>query len=328
MRTRILFAVCGITISLFCAELTMRKLGRYATYTERFGQEYSSLYKPGESSWLHVYPPFTVRTDNSHEFSYSFSANNEGLLDYLFDTAKSANTKRILFLGDSFVQGIGAPYDSSCPKLLEQILSKKFTNYRIEIFNCGVGGSDPIFAEKLLEQQLWKYKPDQIIMTINGTDINDVVVRGGAERFNADSTVSYITAPWFEPAYKHSFLFRSILHDVMNYNWMLLSEKQYAAKHKKSVEDIRSSMISMRKECSRRNVPLLFIWQPLRDEYENNCYNAISSPDWGDFAYLDILPCIKRTGLRTDELYWADDKHFNSTGYWCYANCVASAIRF
>lgn len=328
MKARMLLTVCSIAIALFGAELTMRKLGRYATYTEKFGGEYSSLYNPGEVTWLHVYTPFTVRTDYSHEFSYHFTANNEGLLDYLFDTAKSTNTKRILFLGDSFVQGIGAPYDSSCPKLLEEILSKKFTSNKIEVFNCGVGGSDPVFVEKLLEQQLWKYKPDQVIMAINGTDINDVVIRGGSERFNVDSTVSYTTAPWFEPAYKHSFLFRSILHDVMNYSWMLLSEKQYAAKHKKSVEDIKFSMLRIRNACSHRSVPLLFIWQPLRDEYEKNCYNAISAPDWGDFIYLDILPCVKRTGLGTDDLFWADDKHFNSTGYWCYANCVADAVSF
>ena len=62
----------------------------------------------------------------------------------------------------------------------------------------GVSGSDPWYAYTQLRYQLLPLHPTHVIMAVNGTDITDIIFRGGMERFHADGTTHYRKGPVVE----------------------------------------------------------------------------------------------------------------------------------
>lgn len=141
------------------------------------------------------------------EFTTSYIANNEGLRDSNFDTLK--NKYRIITIGDSFTEGIGATNDSTWQKQLNKKINEN-GNVLTEIYNAGILGSDPILENILLKTRLLKYKPDLVLLTINDSDIYDIEVRGGFNRFNENNKLNIKKKPFW------SFLFHSRLIRLIN----------------------------------------------------------------------------------------------------------------
>ena len=101
--------------------------------------------------------------------SYMFKTNSMGLKNDEISFQKDGNTKRILLIGDSFVES----YDSN--RSIKAILRKhlKNNNFNIEIINAGVGSYSPILHYFHYKYFLNTYNPDIVIICIDVTDIRD-----------------------------------------------------------------------------------------------------------------------------------------------------------
>ena len=96
--------------------------------------------------------------------------NRDGFRDRDF-TADKKGKKRILFLGDSFVEGVNVDAGASMPKVLERRLGKG-----VEVFNMGVVGYGPDQALKVFQKFAPRLKPDMVIQGIfPGNDYGDLV---------------------------------------------------------------------------------------------------------------------------------------------------------
>ncbi len=321
-------------IFILALEIGLRIAGWHQTFSEKYGDPYSSLFGTIDKTWYHTYRPGEVRTDGGDEFSFSFKANNEGFLDSDFSTHKDSGTFRILILGDSFVQGIGVRQDKSFPEQLEILLKTYFNiSPKIEVYNCGIGNSDPIFQYKLLFDRLLKYKPDLVIDVINGTDINDITIRGGFERFKPDGTLKYSDPPGFEPVYAHSYIARTVVHEVLRYNWMFLKPSEEADANANSLDQIKMTVYRMDSLCYTKSVSFLLITHPLRYELRPNSSYAISTVN--DFCNEERITNInikdyfdaKHIDASTAEaFYWPKDGHFKKIGYKLMADISAGAV--
>jgi hypothetical protein len=315
-------------------EWYLRLTGNDATRNEKMGQPYFYFYDAHEKNWYHVLPPVDTFRDDCPEFSNWSTVNNEGLADKIFVQAKPQGSIRIMVIGDSFIQGIGAPNDSSCPRLLESILrDQKEVPRSIEVWNCGVAGSDPIFEYILLAGRLMKYKPDLVIEAINNTDIDDINIRGGAERFRADSTVIYKKAPWFEPLYAKSFLVRRIINSLGKYNWYWLTSAEKKKADANSIGLIESSLSSFKNLCQINHAHLLVAFQPLRGDFDTTkpyvLQPLINFCDSTHIQAIDLKSYMVKEGYNASSitsLYWPLNGHFNSTGYWHYARSLSAPV--
>jgi len=84
------------------------------------------------------------------------------------------------------------------------------TGEDVLLLNGGIGGSDVFYEYYKLKNLLWpQYQPEEVLIVVNSSDINDVVVRGGNERFGAE-TVRYKRGKWWEPIYASSLMVRLI----------------------------------------------------------------------------------------------------------------------
>jgi len=332
--SNILLFFVMLIILLGAAEIFFRINGKYSTFNEKYGKPYHSLFESDRKNWYHIYEPHQVTSQALKEYSYSLLANNEGLLDKDFIIAKKPHAFRIMVIGDSFVQGMGAVADSSLPKQLETILRSHFgADADIEVWNCGIGNSDPFFEYRLFADRLLKYQPDYVIEVVNFTDISDVMLRGGFKRFNADSSVTYNQPPWFEPLYAKSYLVRSVVHDVFRYNWQFLRPRQEMEARKNSEKMIAGVLSDFETLCSASHIPFLVAFHPGKNETEEKAdYSMQSLISYCNAAHIpnfDIRRCMISagdTGSKAAALYWPIDQHCNRYGYQVFAQCLSAPV--
>lgn len=97
---------------------------------------------------LAPFTPFRNTLPGSHfhliqkEFAISLDYNRQGFRDRNFDE-KLKSPKKILFLGDSFIEGFGVEEHQRASNLVEMALNRESTNPTVAVFNAGQIMSGP-----------------------------------------------------------------------------------------------------------------------------------------------------------------------------------------
>lgn len=329
-ENRYFIVVTSVIFSLFISEVILRFIIKYPlTYSERQWGEYFSMYERFGSikrvfnfqqlTKENNFEPFQTLTYRTPEFSYPTErANRLGLRGSL-----PTNQKQIIVaLGDSFTESFAAPADSTYPLLLEQIFPEVES---VKVVNAGISGSDPFHEFELLKMISKNFKLETAIFMFNSSDINDVMTRGGKERFERDGFVQYKSGPWWEPIYAVSFVFRLVMHNCFYYDYSLMTPALKEQAQKKAINQIVSLVSNDILLWSKANkVGIKIILQPMYPEIRANSSqfselkNAFTN---ANIDFLDLSECIQLYSNPLD-LYWAGDGHFNSTGYCLVAKCV------
>jgi hypothetical protein len=94
--------------------------------------------------------------------------NSHGFHDQEREYSKPENTIRIAVLGNSWTEALQVPLEKNYCAVLEKKLRERecFVGKRVEVLNFGVAGYST--AQELLElrQEVWKYKPDGVIVAL------------------------------------------------------------------------------------------------------------------------------------------------------------------
>ena len=331
-KYKIVLLISGVLFALLIGEVFCRVGGRYLTFAEQCtGKPYFSLYEAHTYGWLRVMPPSMTMENNTKEFNYKVSSNSLGLPDREYSLSKAPHSLRIAAFGDSFTEGFGAVADSSWPRLLQTLLSKTDTD-SVEVMNCGISGSDPVYEYMLLKKKILQYHPDMVIVAINRTDIEDCIVRGGFERFRPDSTVRYVDPPWWEYIYAHSFLFRTIIGSGLHYNYLLLSRTEFKARHQKAIQILEQATDSISALCQQNNCRLIFVFHPIGQDLPENRMETQPILDYArtkGFTTVNILNYFVNNGVNistSDKYYWPIDGHNKPSGYLLIARALAEQI--
>jgi len=327
MKKNIILFFFSVIVCLFVLELFCRWSGKYQGYSEKTGVAgFQSPFVAYDSSWYYNTRPNNHIFIQQHEFRLDWITNNEGFRDTTFTIHK--DKIRIMAIGDSFTQGVGADNDSSLPRQLGYILRDNF-HLPSEIWNCGLAGSDLVYEFKLFHDKLLKYDPDMILLVINSSDFNDVITKGGFERFLPDSTVQYRPAPWFMPLYIHSYLARRVVHDIFKYNWQYLSPAQVGPAEQRALTTLTGAIDSFTQLCAQRNIKLLVAINPTRGEFDNTVKNEslplLSYCRRRNLPVVDVKTELYKMGwdsVHVSSLYWPEDGHFRNLGYHYFAKTV------
>lgn len=331
----ILLLIFVIVMSISLGEIIFRIIGKDQCYNERNEEsinhilltDYQSAFASQEKGWLHILSPDMVIDHFRTEFNYSLHTNSLGLPDREYVTDSHVHIYRIAAFGDSYTEGVGAPQDSSWPRQLQCILRSGSTD-SVEVMNCGVSGSDPIFEFMLLKQKILRYKPDMVIVAYNQSDITDCIIRGGFERFRPDGTVSYSKGPWWEWIYANSFLCRRVVHGVLHYNNLLLSPDGYQTRNDQAINILKQSVDSLSHLCTDSHCRLTLVFHPALFEIRSDKQELQPVLDHAlhrGLNVIDILEYFKREIKRDsmDKYFWKIDRHNNSRGYTLFARAVA-----
>jgi hypothetical protein len=92
--------------------------------------------------------------------------NSRGFRDQERSYDKPAGTVRIAVLGNSWTEALQVPLDKTYCSVLEHTLAQRacFAGKRVEVLNFGVAGYSTGQELLLLQQEVWKYHPDLILV--------------------------------------------------------------------------------------------------------------------------------------------------------------------
>jgi lysophospholipase L1-like esterase len=315
-------------------EMSLITLGKGDTYAEKIKIGYCSRYNATFETKYRTHNPNEQFYIRRPEFNHLRICNSLGFSDVEWSLEKKKNQKRILVLGDSFTEGVGAPFDSCYPSILRAHLSSIDSN--ISIMNAGIAGNDPCVNFVTYRDLLLKYKPDVILQTLSSNDLNtDIATKGGLERFKNTGEITFQQAPWWEPIYAFSYISR-VFFTALGYNELLL--KGTFSSEQKSVLNKAAIQIFQQYEmlAKKSKVKLVIVLQPNQSELYKRKYDYDLMPIIQSFQnsetvkVVDLLPYYLETFKGKEDsiktIYWKQDGHHNSKGYCLMAKSIADNI--
>ena len=292
----------------------------------------SGLFAPVEQKVPPVLnEPNSTLTPFKKEFSYVYRYNSLGLRG----PEPTVDTNRItmVMLGDSFTEGVGVPEDSSWVCLLEDRLNAgNLFPKKVQCINGGLAGSDVIFEFEILQKHLLSFDPAYVMLSINSSDLIDIMVKGGKERFTEKDYLRHSNAPWWESVYLTSHIVRAVVIQLGHYDWMLHSPAQQKVARNAAMEVIKQSILTDYLPLSvRENFRLMVVLHPVQYELENDAFplgGLASDTELTDAVrVINLHPQFKQWQREQDvpyaSLFWPIDHHHNSEGYGLMAKMLA-----
>ena len=338
-RLQVNLTIGTAAVMLLLLEMVLRYgLGTHATYPERNGsRNYRSIYAYDNPTWFHLYRPHESVRWVRREFTHERRVNSLGLADDEYSLAKGPDEFRVIALGDSFTEGVGASHDESWVKAFERHVPRLPDGRVVRALNAGVSGSDLLFELVLLRERLGPYQPDLVIVAVNNSDISDLITRGGEERFQSDGTVQGRRGPSWDWVYGLSYITRHVVHDVLGYSWLLLRPGPRAAAETEAAETLRGTLTKMSRLCDALGARFVAVFHPHEYEVAGSAYipqafgrlarEVTAAP--GSTA-MDLLDVYTRDGRLTAanarEFYWPLDIHHNARGYALMGELIATEI--
>lgn len=163
-KRKLLLLLVGILFGLLMTELFLRVIGYSAPL----------FYQADQFRGVALRPNFAGTYQREGQ-SY-VRINSAGLRDREHPIAKPANTIRIALLGDSYCEALQVPMEQTFWWLLQQKLTScpQFAGKQVEIINFGVSGYGTGQELITLQQQVWQYSPDVVMLLVTaGNDISD-----------------------------------------------------------------------------------------------------------------------------------------------------------
>lgn len=324
LNTRLL--MISISIALLISELIIQLLGNYSLYLETRNKfYYYSFFKSYDIGYYHIRTPFSTYYIQNAEYNYIRTANSLGLSDKETNVNKLTDEYRIIGLGDSFTEGDGTDKDSTWLKELERNMNKYSLKQKVSFINAGICGSDPYFEYILLKDKLLKYKPNLIIAAFNYSEIDDIIIRGGIERFAKDSTISINYKPLLAFVYGTTHISRVILNNIYKFNYLLLTYDEYETQKKKALDKIYKSVEMISQLAKENNFKLIITLHPSKPDIKNNNFHYFDSvelnikknlPSVEVFNMYDYFINVEKIdSINYKNYYWILDGHHNAKGY-------------
>lgn len=272
-----------------------------------------------------AYLPNSTNDIKKSEFEYLHNYNKDGFRDQKCISDADTGFYNIVFLGDSFIEGEGAPNDSTMPVLLQKKLNTDtFFGKKIKVYNCGISGSDPLSEIKLYRNKIGKLPIDMVVLCVFQNDLGDMNVL-----LNQDKPL-----PVKEYFFAISHIFRILSIPFGNYielNADLEKLKNINAINKR----LEVELYKFKKYLADKNTKLQLVYIPdyneldkstklemfnMNTEMRDNLIRVFPSTI---NLYLEFTRLHINTKAKYLKYYWEKNGHFNATGY----NLAADVIK-
>jgi lysophospholipase L1-like esterase len=327
-------AAISLVLVAGLGEMILRVRCTYCDWSERNGGAYKSHFEQLHvDSQYHTHGPDQIRTYDQPEFDHAFSTNSLGIRDERHPIGADEGEFRLIGLGDSFTEGQGAAFEDTYLKALERNLND-WAASEVRVIVGGVAGSDPLYAFNLLRDELLDFDPDLVLLAVNVSDVFDLMVRGGVERFTPDGRVRFNKRPRVEALYRWSHLYRLVMMRFLGYDWFGFSAEEQVERRARAIEDLKSVLDAFQQLAENRGFELLVVLHPMLWELASEDYNFDAEALMKHMAsqqipFVDLMGYfghrVPKEGV--ESLYWSLDGHHNAAGYKLFAEGLEETIR-
>jgi hypothetical protein len=290
-------------------------------------------------------------------YGYPLTTNSLGFKDSsMRQVPLKVDKKRILFIGDSFTEGVLVPY--------ELTFVGQIATYRpdIDILNAGVTSYSPLIYYLKVDYLLNKVglKFDELFVFIDISDIQDEYVYNDVERFTPSIEASLLNDFLFKTkrfAYNHSYTYNILkqvtksrpdkmrfageiamwtlnqhFYDKNNFN---IKEKDVQKWAEKGISHAQENMQKLVNLCKKNNMPLTIVVYPWDVQIYARDMPSKQELIWSSFAqkngigFIDLFPTFINNSSpenTVEKYFFPGDPHWNTSGHALVANKVLDYI--
>ena len=165
------------------------------------------------------------------------------------------------------------------------------------------------------------------MIAINASDVDeDVILHGGFERFQPDSTTRMLKqGPWWEEIYARSYVSRVFVHRVMGLNWIFLTDAQYEKEKTIAIAKIDSCLDRFQQLCDENHIRCTFVFHPIAIEITRHKYEGQPVVDYALSKHYDVINLYQyflAQGVNEKNIknyFWLTDLHNTNLGYRVFA---------
>ena len=312
------------------AEIVLRLSCAYCTWTERNEGVFVPPYAVNARSWYYANDPNAVLSYQLSEFDYEKRTNSLGLRDIEHPLLKRSDELRLVAVGDSFTEARGARFDQTWQNQLGLMLNAGPGANQLTMMCGGVAGSDPFYSYRMLVDKLLPYRPDFVLLVVNNSDVSDVILRGGMERFQPDGTVRGVEPPPMPWLYESSQLARLILFEVFDYTHLLITRTEREKREQQAVEKLMALVGEFNTVLESQGVDFTLVLAPHHNELRRDRYERLDAlKDYALQHQIDVIDTKPYLYSKLEEhegkladLYWPIDMHFTELGYRYFAEAI------
>lgn len=327
---KVIFSLLLVFIIL---ELGLRLTGKYRTYTEIIGNGFYTYYNESHDGWFRRNPANAEFILDHGEFQYPYTTNSLGLREREPEWLKNGQI-RIATFGDSHTEGVGADYHETWPRRMIDSLNYHYPD--AEMLNFGVNGADPLYSYMELKESVVPLKPSHVIFMVNHSDLDDVIYRGGWERYKDNGRTVYKKGPYFLLAYRFSHLVRFIVHNFMGYNVHLIKESEMDALTTEARDEILECLVRTDSLCRANDIRFLVGWMPstgfacINKDHVMSIMETQFDEEY-TFRSVHLTDYYRKYFWEEDDClgaayYWPKDGHHNAKGYHILSGLFINAI--
>lgn len=120
----------------------------------------------------YTYPAHSKETLQMVDHTFEYRSNDMGIRYYDIPLEKAPGEKRVVMIGDSFIEGEGVDLEQTVGVALEN-------RYReapapVRFINCGISGTGPEEYLQVLVRVGLRYSPDHVLMMIYANDLSEI----------------------------------------------------------------------------------------------------------------------------------------------------------
>jgi hypothetical protein len=330
VRDALIVAAITVVFLIPVAEIALRIDCAYCTWSERNEGRFAPPYAVGRSSWYRVDAPNTVLNYQMAEFDYEKKTNSLGFRDIEHPISRPAGELRLIAVGDSFTEGWGARFEHTWLNELHAILNAEQGESPIGLMCGGTAGNDPFYNYRMLVDRLLVYRPDFVLLVVNNSDVMDVILRGGMERFQADGTVKGVTPPKTPWLYESSHLARFIHFELFDYTHLLITKSERDSKAEQAMDQLNALLSQYDKLLKSQGIDFTLVLAPHHNELRKNRYDRLDAmKDYALQHQIDVIDTkpylyqkIEANESTVEDMYWRVDMHFTELGYRYFAEAI------
>jgi lysophospholipase L1-like esterase len=186
----------SLVVSLLIAELMLRARDWYETPPRGKYRDYDSVFEFSPTRHHRLVPSVGFR-HKELEYDYVWANNALGMRDRERSPKKNPGSFRILFLGDSIIQGYGVSRQQSMVARLEVSLNEPRREKTVEVLNGGVFGYSPLLEYLYLREISPLVEPDMVMVGFFlGNDVGDACFSARQKRVKKNGDVFFNDKRW------------------------------------------------------------------------------------------------------------------------------------
>lgn len=344
---RIVFTLGGtifaLALVLVCLEIALRIAGWTRSF-EIYERVEIGTVRPLEVRSLHANATVHHVTK---EFDVTYRTNSWGYYDREWDRIKKPGTLRIAFFGDSFTMGHGVGSERAFPRLVEELLQKRW-NRPVETLNFGIWGSGTLDEKEYIADAL-KFDPDYVVVCFYINDVFDNVrymdekKRGAAFKPNEEMAIErasghqrmLVGLKEFLNAHSRAFAFvterTKNLRDALGLVTYPL-EGVFTGKCDDLLKETAGYLNVIADDLAARAIPMTVVYLPAKVQistkhapknFDLELPNRLLAANLKGLVMIDLTGDFR--GVNSEEL-WFREGHYNERGHEFVAAWLAEKI--